>query len=79
MKLRQLLSWRFSLIFFHRWLGILIGLMLVIWSLSGFVLMYAGIPHLTAGERLARLPALDLSSVIITPAEAAAQHTEGQA
>ena len=61
MKLKQLLSWRFSLIFFHRWLGILVGLMFVAWCVSGFVLMYAGIPHIHAGERLDRLPPLDLS------------------
>jgi hypothetical protein len=70
MKLKQFLNWRFSLIFFHRWLGILVGLMFVIWSLSGIVLMYAGIPHMTAGERLHRLPALDLSEVKISPAQA---------
>ncbi len=73
MKFRQFFNWRFSLIFFHRWLGILVGLMFLIWSLSGIVLMYAGIPHMTAGERLHRLPALDLSTVKVTPAEALSQ------
>jgi hypothetical protein len=73
MKFRQFFNWRFSLIFFHRWLGILVGLMFVIWSLSGIVLMYAGIPHMTAGERLHRLPALDLATVSVTPAEALGQ------
>ncbi len=70
MKLKQLLSWRFSLIFFHRWLGIVIGLMFVAWCISGFVLMYAGIPHMTAGERLDRLPPLDLSTATVTPQQA---------
>lgn len=70
MKLKQLLSWRFSLIFFHRWLGILVGLMFVAWCISGFVLMYAGIPHINAGERLDRLPPLDLSTANITPQQA---------
>ncbi|MES2623883.1 MAG: PepSY domain-containing protein [Pseudomonadota bacterium] len=73
MKLRQLLSWRFSLIFFHRWLGILVGLMLVAWSISAVVLLYYGIPHYTAGERLDRLRALDLGSISITPQEALAK------
>ena len=72
MTFRQFLNWRFSLIFFHRWLGILVGLMFVVWSLSGIILMYAGIPHMNAGERLHRLPALDLSTVRVTPAEALA-------
>jgi hypothetical protein len=70
MKLKQLLSWRFSLIFFHRWLGIAVGLMFVAWCISGFVLMYAGIPHIKAGERLSRLPDLDLSTATITPQQA---------
>lgn len=72
MTLNQFFNWRFLLIFCHRWLGILVGLMFVIWSLSGIILMYAGIPHMTAGERLHRLPALDLETVAVTPAEALA-------
>ena len=35
--------------------------------------MYYGVPHLTAGERLMRLPPLDLSSIAVTPAAAASQ------
>ncbi len=73
MKLQQLLSWRFSLIFFHRWLAILIGFMLIAWCVSGVVLLYYGIPHYTAGERLDRLYTLDLSNVTITPQEALAK------
>lgn len=70
MKLKQLLSWRFSLIFFHRWLGIAIGLMFVLWTISGVVLMYYGIPHHTAGERLSRLPPLSLDTATISPQQA---------
>ncbi|MES2603992.1 MAG: hypothetical protein V4603_03585, partial [Pseudomonadota bacterium] len=70
MKLKQLLSWRFSLIFFHRWLGIAVGLMFVLWTISGVILMYYGIPHHTAGERLYRLPPLDLSTATVTPQQA---------
>ena len=68
--MNKFLNWRFSLIFFHRWLGIAIGLMFLIWSLSGIVLMYAGIPHMTAGERLHRLPLLTLDAVKISPQQA---------
>ena len=70
MQLKQFASWRFSLIFFHRWLGILIGLMFVIWCISGIVLLYAGIPHITAGERLYRLPVLDASTINVSPQQA---------
>jgi hypothetical protein len=70
MKLRQLLNWRFSLMFFHRWLGIILLLMFLAWTTSGFILMYAGIPHMEAGERLNRLPPLDTSTITITPQQA---------
>jgi len=65
-------NWRLLLILTHRWMGIVLGIMLVIWSVSGIVLMYYGLPHLTAGERLARLPPLDVTAVRVSPAEAAA-------
>ena len=73
MRLRKLLDWRKLLIYSHRWLGIIVGVVFVAWCVSGIVLMYAGVPHLTAGERLARLPMLDLSSARISPADAARQ------
>ena len=69
----RLSNWRLWLIMTHRWTGITIGLMFVIWTVSGLVLMYYGLPHLTAGERLSRLPPLDVSAIRISPAEAAAQ------
>lgn len=70
MNVRKLLDWRKLLIYSHRWLGIVVGLVLVAWCVSGIVLMYYGVPHLSAGERLMRLPPLDVSSVRVTPAEA---------
>ncbi len=73
MHLRKLLDWRKLLIYSHRWLGIIVGVVFVAWCVSGVVLMYYGVPHLTAGERLMRLPVLDLSTIRVTPAEAAAQ------
>jgi hypothetical protein len=72
MRIRKLLDWRKLLIYSHRWLGIVVGVVFVAWCVSGIILMYAGVPHLTAGERLMRLPALDLSTIRLTPAEAAA-------
>jgi hypothetical protein len=69
MNVRKLLDWRKVLIYSHRWLGITVGILFVSWCVSGAVLMYYGLPTLTAGERLMRLPALDLSSVTVTPAE----------
>lgn len=69
----KLLDWRKLLIYSHRWLGIAVGAIFMAWCVSGIVLMYYGVPHLTAGERLMRLPALDLSTARVTPEEAAQQ------
>lgn len=73
MRIRKLLDWRKLLIYSHRWLGIVVGVVFLAWCVSGFVLMYYGVPHLTAGERLLRLPVLDLSTAAVTPADAARQ------
>ena len=73
MRLRKLLDWRKLLIYSHRWLGIVLGVIFLAWTISGVILMYVGVPHLTAGERLMRLPALDLSTIGVTPDQAARQ------
>ena len=55
MNVRKLLDWRKLLIYSHRWLGIGITVMFLVWTLSGVVLMYYGHPQITTGERLLRL------------------------
>jgi hypothetical protein len=72
-NIRKLLDWRKLLIYSHRWLGIGITAMFLVWTLSGVVLMYYGHPQITTGERLARLEAIDFSTATVTPAEAAAK------
>lgn len=63
---------RRTLILTHRYLGIAISLMLVVWFASGIVMMYAGgMPQLDPQQRLARMPTLDFSRVQLTPAQAA--------
>jgi hypothetical protein len=64
-------NWRVWLMLTHRWMGIVIGMMFVAWVVSGIVLLYFGLPHLTAGERLSRLPPLDAAAIKIAPADAA--------
>src|SRR4029077_21076256 len=66
-------DWRKLLIYSHRWLGIAITVMLLVWTLSGVVLMYYGHPQITARERLRRLEPIDFSTATVTPAEAAAK------
>ena len=55
----------------HRYLGIALCLLIVMWFISGIAMMYAGgMPRLTPETRLDRLPPLDVSRVQIRPAEA---------
>ena len=68
---KRLRKW---LILTHRYSGIALSLMVVMWFASGIVMMYAGgMPRVTPETRLERLPNLDLGSVHLTPAEAAAR------
>ena len=58
----------------HRYLGIAISLLVVVWFGSGIVMMYAGgMPRLAPELRLERLPDLDTSRVQLTLAEAVAK------
>jgi|KBSMisStandDraft_5_1062788.scaffolds.fasta_scaffold17037_2 hypothetical protein len=60
------------LILIHRYLGIGLGLLFVVWFVSGIGMMYAGaMPELSPEERLARMPGIDWGRVKLTPAEAA--------
>jgi hypothetical protein len=56
----------------HRWIGIVTCLLFVMWFVSGVVMMYVAFPRLTEPERLAALPALDWTEVIVTPDRAMA-------
>jgi uncharacterized iron-regulated membrane protein len=55
----------------HRVLGIAIGVMFVLWFLSGLVMMYVQFPELTPVERFAGLTPITIDSELITPAQAA--------
>jgi len=72
MQYRKLLDWRKALIYTHRWMGIVLTLVFLIWFVSGIVFMYVGMPVLPAEERLRRMEPLDLAALRVTPAEAAA-------
>jgi uncharacterized iron-regulated membrane protein len=55
----------------HRYLGIAISVLVIMWFASGLVMMYAGgLPRITPQLRLERTPALDVASVRLSPAEA---------
>jgi hypothetical protein len=56
----------------HRYLGIVLSLLVVMWFATGITMMWAGgMPRLTPELRLERLPPLDLERVRLTPSEAA--------
>ena len=62
-----------ALIFVHRWLGVVLCLLFLLWFPSGFVMMYWDYPSITAADRLAHLTPIDLASIKVSPAEAAAK------
>ncbi len=62
-----------ALIFIHRWLGIALCVLFLLWFPSGIGMMYWGYPSISASDRLERSPALDPASVVLSPAEAAAK------
>ena len=47
-------SWR-TLVIAHRYLGVALGLLMVIWFVSGIVMMYVGFPRVSEEERLRTL------------------------
>ena len=60
------------LILSHRYAGIVLSLLVVMWFVTGITMMYVGgMPRLTPEMRLEKLPNLDLGRVRLTPAEAA--------
>jgi PepSY-associated TM region len=61
-----------TLIFVHRWLGVVLCLLFLLWFPSGFVMMYWDYPSIKPADRFAHLAPIDPSSLKFSPAEAAA-------
>lgn len=69
-----MIRFRKWLILIHRYLGIGLCLLFVVWFVSGIGMIYAGgMPQLTQQARLEHLPALDFARVRLTVADAARQ------
>ena len=65
---------RKTLILAHRYLGIVLSLMFLMWFVTGIGMIYSrGMPRLNSQIRLSRLPPLDLAAVRLSPAEALEQ------
>ncbi|RYX95715.1 MAG: PepSY domain-containing protein [Comamonadaceae bacterium] len=61
-----------GLIFVHKWLGVLLALLFVMWFASGLVLYFVPFSSLTTAERLAGLPELKLPDGCCLTAQQAA-------
>lgn len=62
----------------HRWLGIVFGLMVVCWFNSGLVMLYVPYPSLTQTERLSHLKPINLQAVNYQLAELVSTQTDIQ-
>jgi hypothetical protein len=61
---------RKGLIWIHRYLGIALSLLFVVWFISGIGMMFAGgMPRLNPQERLYRESPIDLSLIKVSPAD----------
>jgi hypothetical protein len=59
-----------SLIFIHRWLGVALAVLFMMWFASGIVMMYWSFPGVSARDRREHAPALNAAATRITPEEA---------
>jgi len=58
-------------ILIHRYLGIAVSLLFVMWFVSGIAMIFArGMPNLTTDVRFQRLPKIEFAKVNVTPSEA---------
>jgi uncharacterized iron-regulated membrane protein len=55
-----------SIVVVHRYVGVVLGLIMTLWCLSGFVMMYQAFPFTTGEERNAGLEPLDLTRCCAT-------------
>src|SRR5262245_35665751 len=59
-----------SLIFIHRWLGVALCLLFLLWFLFGIALLYTDFPAVRPEDRLYRAPSFHPSTILLSPAEA---------
>jgi PepSY-associated transmembrane protein len=64
-------------IFVHRWLGVALCVVFLIWFPSGIGMMYWDYPSVSSADRLEHSPSLDPSQIRLSPEEAYAKVAEG--
>jgi hypothetical protein len=57
----------------HRYLGLSLSLLFVMWFVSGFVMMYVQFPTMKHHQRLQQLPLIDLGNCRVSPQQAIQQ------
>src|SRR6478735_12011188 len=62
-----------TLIFVHRWLGVALCVLFLLWFPSGIVMMYWQFPEVSPRDRLEHSPSLDAAAIALTPGEAFAK------
>ena len=55
----------------HRWLGVAFAALVLLWFISGIVMIYRSFPEITPHDRLAHAPRLTAAQLRVTPAQAA--------
>lgn len=58
------------LIFIHRWLGVAVCPLFLLWFSSGIGMMYVEFPSISPADRLEHSPAIDRSTIALSPADA---------
>jgi hypothetical protein len=66
MALRPAVLLKRSLIFVHRWLGVALSLLFLLWFVSGIVMMYWTFPGVDARDRLQRAPTLTPERIAVS-------------
>jgi hypothetical protein len=64
-------------VFVHRWLGVALCVVFLLWFPSGIAMMYWDYPSVTPDDRLERSPALDPAAIRVSPEEAYAKVDTG--
>lgn len=68
-----------ALTWLHRWSGVVLCLVFLMWFVSGAVLHFVGFPALPDAERYVRSAAVDPARVDVAPGAALAQHPDASA
>jgi hypothetical protein len=68
-----------TLVFAHRWLGVALSVILLLWFVSGIVMLYHSYPSVRTRDRLQRLPNLDPGRIRLSAGDAFAALGSGDA